>query len=84
VESQGCFGPSSESILLSYESPAGEEGYPGKLKVEVTYSVSSTSNSLYIAYRATTDAATPVNLTNHSYFNSPAPVATPSSTMTCS
>lgn len=59
----------SEAIQFTYTSPAGEEGYPGKLKVEVTYSVSAISNTLYISYKATTDAATPVNLTNHSYFN---------------
>ena len=58
-----------EAILsLSYLSPDGEEGYPGNVQVSVTYAV-TTKNELVIRYEAETDQATPLSLTNHSYFN---------------
>lgn len=60
--------PDNFSYTLTYLSRDGEEGYPGNLSVEVTYRVSN-GRELIIDYRATTDKATPLNLTNHSYFN---------------
>lgn len=55
-------------LLLSYSSKDGEEGYPGNFSADVMYSLSD-DNGLKIDYTAVTDKATPVNLTNHSYFN---------------
>ena len=55
-------------IVLSYTSPDGEEGYPGTLDAQVTYALTE-RNELTVDYRATSDKATPVNLTQHSYFN---------------
>jgi len=55
-------------VQFDYTSPEGEEGYPGTLKARVTYTLTD-SNELIIDYRATTDRATPVNLSNHTYFN---------------
>jgi aldose 1-epimerase len=54
--------------ILEHESPAGEQGFPGKLSVRVIYTLGN-DNSLRIDFEARTDAATVLNLTNHSYFN---------------
>ncbi|WP_431216591.1 aldose epimerase family protein [Puia sp. P3] len=56
------------TVELSYLSKDGEENYPGNLKVKVTYTLTD-SNALKISYEATTDKATVLNLTNHTYFN---------------
>ena len=61
-------GAEGVSLTLTRRSPDGEEGYPGNLQVSIRYLLTD-KNELVIDYRATTDKPTPVNLTQHSYFN---------------
>jgi aldose 1-epimerase len=55
-------------VAFTYLSKDGEEGFPGNLKVKVTYTLTD-ENALVVRYEATTDKATPINLSQHSYFN---------------
>ena len=57
-----------EALQFTIKSPEGHEGYPGNVNIKVTYRLSA-DNALDIRYEATTDKATVINLTNHSYFN---------------
>jgi aldose 1-epimerase len=66
-QAQLVAGP-APAVRFSYRSPDGEEGYPGNCSVSVTYSLSD-ANELRLDYQVTTDKDTPVNVTNHSYFN---------------
>lgn len=60
--------PNDSTLVLKYVSKDGEEGFPGNLHVTVTYSVCG-GQGLKIAYQATTDKPTIINLTNHAFFN---------------
>jgi aldose 1-epimerase len=55
-------------LRLTFTSPAGDQGYPGTVRATVTYTLTA-DNGIRMDYRATTDAATVINLTNHAYFN---------------
>ena len=61
-------GPEWQGVELKYLAKDMEEGYPGNLSITVTYKLTS-ANELRVDYHATTDKATPVNLTQHTYFN---------------
>ena len=60
--------PDSVGLVFEHTSPDGDEGYPGTVHATVTYTLTS-QNELIFDYQATTDRATPLNLTQHSYFN---------------
>lgn len=55
------------TVEMRYVSPAGEEGYPGQVEASATYRL--TDDALVVEYRAATAAVTPLNMTNHAYFN---------------
>jgi len=65
---QGTALKGNAGVAFSYLSKDGEEGFPGNLKVKVTYSLTE-ANELVINYEATTDKPTVLNLSQHSYFN---------------
>lgn len=67
-DAQGLKMPGKSGVLLTLVSPDGDEGYPGQLTVQVAYWLTD-DNHLQIIYNATTTKATPINLTNHTYFN---------------
>lgn len=62
------FDEEGDRVTLCYDSPDGDGGMPGNLLATITYSISA-DGRLTLAYTATSDADTPVNLTNHTYFN---------------
>ena len=73
-KAEDASGPAGPAVKFTYRSPDGEEGFPGNLDVAVTYTVTG-QDEVKIDYKATTDKATPVVLTNHSYFNLAGPAS---------
>ena len=61
-------GKNSANLILNYIHPDGAEGFPGNIRIRVVYRLTN-DNELEVSYRATTDKATIINLTHHSYFN---------------
>ena len=61
-------GSDGDTVAFSYTSKDGEEGYPGNVQIKVSYTLTK-HNELIVDYVATTDKATPINLTQHTYFN---------------
>ncbi|MDR0962677.1 MAG: galactose mutarotase [Mediterranea sp.] len=57
------------TVLFKYTSADGEEGFPGKMEIEMSYHLEEELNALIIEYKATTDKTTVINLTNHAFFN---------------
>ena len=57
-----------DEVIFRHVSPDGDEGYPGEVTLEAVYSLND-ENELSLEYRATTTAATPINICNHTYFN---------------
>ncbi len=58
----------SDSVEFCYTSPDGQNGFPGEMKVRIVYKLGQ-NNDLHISYHAVSDRKTPINLTNHAYFN---------------
>ena len=67
-EAEPFWGDSGVGVAFSHTSPDGDQGFPGRLEVRVTYTLTN-RDELVVEYHATTDKATPVNLTQHTYFN---------------
>ncbi|MBO5443842.1 MAG: galactose mutarotase [Muribaculaceae bacterium] len=64
----GASQPNDSTLVLTMDSPDGDNNFPGNVKAEVTYTLLG-DNAIDIAYKATTDKTTVINMTNHSYFN---------------
>lgn len=60
--------PNDSTVVLTLESPDGDNNFPGNVTAQVTYTLTG-DNAIDIAYKATTDKPTYINMTNHSYFN---------------